>query len=837
MSGHVFKLRGSCLAILGMALFIAIPAGAEPAGNALFVYGSVTVERAPASPLKKGEPLFAGDTIVTGSRSRAQLLMKDGAKVALRPDTRFVINEYFEAGDEIEAPDGSVVVADKGGSVTSLIKGGFRTITGAIGDNNPEGFEARTPVATLGIRGTDFIAVFCNAATSPCTTAPGLPEGDAPDDGLYVGASDGNVVLSNEAGSLEISPGQYAYVKEPDAVPQKLPGPPPVIYANAAVSGGDAEEGEAEAATEEAVAEEAGAAEETAESDETAQAQTESVAEDPASPAEGEADTAVAAGDEAAADEGTDPAVVGGETATAATSGPGADGTTESGTVTPDSSGEASSTQLTTESTAATAATGDSGTADPATTDGTSATAATSGESTADPATTDGTTATAATSGDSTADPTTTDSTTATAATSGDSTADPATTDGTTATAATSDSGTAGPATSDGTATTDASPDSSSSFAATSDSTSGTQTSTDTSDPFPAMPVSEDPWTDATVLIGSETEDTSIFASETETGTTTTTQTTTTQPTRVRTTTTTTPTADTTTSIMQTGGEEVGSGDLSFAAPQEPAIEIVATDEFGTPIDLIDGDPEPTLFNDVAFATGSLLQSASFTGVSSNIPADLTLGQSGASLRGFKGPSPGAPDPRGSRYAIGDAASFNVGFDPLSGIRWGRWSAGTAALTPPGASATGIQLAQQSLHWVLGPQLDAPPVLPISGTVSFEVISGNTDPTDNFGNVGVLGSASLLADFTNQTVIADVLLSMAGSIWSGNGSGALNGHQFGGDFSTVLIDNLPGAGGRFSGFLAGGSQGGFDGAGLGYALEDLDGSVVNGVVVFGPPRP
>ena len=41
--------------------------------------------------------------------------------------------------------------------------------------------------------------------------------------------------------------------------------------------------------------------------------------------------------------------------------------------------------------------------------------------------------------------------------------------------------------------------------------------------------------------------------------------------------------------------------------------------------------------------------------------------------------------------------------------------------------------------------------LPITGSANYTLI-GNTDPTDGNGNVGFLGSATLQADFTNQTV-------------------------------------------------------------------------------------
>ena len=77
---------------------------AGEAGKAIFVHGTVSVERPQSVDLKKGDAVFESDVVVTGERSRAQLIMKDGAKLALKPGTRLVIDEYFEVGDEVPAP-------------------------------------------------------------------------------------------------------------------------------------------------------------------------------------------------------------------------------------------------------------------------------------------------------------------------------------------------------------------------------------------------------------------------------------------------------------------------------------------------------------------------------------------------------------------------------------------------------------------------------------------------------------------------------------------------------------------------------------------------------------
>jgi hypothetical protein len=43
-----------------------------------------------------------------------------------------------------------------GKQITSLIEGGFRTITGLIAKREPNNYRVNTPTATIGVRGTDY---------------------------------------------------------------------------------------------------------------------------------------------------------------------------------------------------------------------------------------------------------------------------------------------------------------------------------------------------------------------------------------------------------------------------------------------------------------------------------------------------------------------------------------------------------------------------------------------------------------------------------------------------------------------------------------------------------
>lgn len=191
------RALGAALLLLGM------PAWAlAAAGQAIFVLGSASViNDGGEHVLKKGDDVDTGDIVVTNAKAHVQLRMDDGGLIAVRPDSHFRIDEFHHSGDK---------AVDK--SNFSLLKGGFRSVTGAIGQANKKAYSVKTPVATIGIRGTDYTARLCDA---DCAGLAG--------DGLYLGVFSGGVVLSNDAGSIDVAPNEYGYVGGSAAQPQLLP--------------------------------------------------------------------------------------------------------------------------------------------------------------------------------------------------------------------------------------------------------------------------------------------------------------------------------------------------------------------------------------------------------------------------------------------------------------------------------------------------------------------------------------------------------------------------------------------------------------------------------------
>lgn len=188
------ELRSSAKLALVISAAFPLSAGAAPAGRIDFAIGNVTAKSAEGitRPLAKGAEVNTGETIDTGS-GRAQLRYTDGTQVSLTPSTQFRIDDYRFNGKN----DGE----EK--AFFSLLKGGFRTITGLIGKNNRDAYKLSTSTATIGIRGTEFLVV-------------------ASDNGVTISAGEGLVQVCNAGGCIILAGGEAATVTDKDGKPVRV---------------------------------------------------------------------------------------------------------------------------------------------------------------------------------------------------------------------------------------------------------------------------------------------------------------------------------------------------------------------------------------------------------------------------------------------------------------------------------------------------------------------------------------------------------------------------------------------------------------------------------------
>lgn len=123
-------------------------AAPEKAGVTLLAKGNVTATAGQdVRKLKRRSSIHQSETLETGSESRAQFRMQDGAVIALQENSALSLLEY-----QYKQPgsDDSVIM--------KLTKGGLRTISGAVGKDDPKDYRLETPLATIGIKGTVYEA-------------------------------------------------------------------------------------------------------------------------------------------------------------------------------------------------------------------------------------------------------------------------------------------------------------------------------------------------------------------------------------------------------------------------------------------------------------------------------------------------------------------------------------------------------------------------------------------------------------------------------------------------------------------------------------------------------
>jgi len=232
---------------------------AQVAGTVVQLSGPLLAKKADGAVriLSMKSEVESGDTLVTEKNTYAMVKFIDNSEITLKPSTTFKVENFsYDAGK----PEGD-------SASFNLVKGGLRSVTGLLGKRNKEKFAMKTPSATIGIRGTTFIAdwvepspeavaqaaaarqAWLMASTAalgdslpvqPLMLAQGpasaLPSPPSLKPGLYVQVLDGLINVSNPAGALQFSAGQFGFTpnfQQPPIILPQNPGlkfqPPPMF--------------------------------------------------------------------------------------------------------------------------------------------------------------------------------------------------------------------------------------------------------------------------------------------------------------------------------------------------------------------------------------------------------------------------------------------------------------------------------------------------------------------------------------------------------------------------------------------------------------------------------
>ncbi|RVU39409.1 hypothetical protein EOI86_09280 [Hwanghaeella grinnelliae] len=120
----------------------------EPIGTVDTTKGVITVIRADGTQvtLNEGDALFQGDTLVSGADSAIGIIFSDKSTMSMAANARIILDELIYDPQDMASNS----------QVFNVIQGAFMFTGGAIGKSDPEDVSVKTPVATIGIRGTKF---------------------------------------------------------------------------------------------------------------------------------------------------------------------------------------------------------------------------------------------------------------------------------------------------------------------------------------------------------------------------------------------------------------------------------------------------------------------------------------------------------------------------------------------------------------------------------------------------------------------------------------------------------------------------------------------------------
>ena len=194
--------------LAAVALAAALPLAAYANGVVQSMKGDVRAGPVgqTARTVAVDQRLTPGTAVVTGADAQVVLRFDDGQQVVLNQNTEFrVVDFRYEASDS---------KMDR--TVFDLVRGALRMASGAIAGRNRQAVVLRTPQATIGIRGTDFMVALVNPA--------------------YVSVLRGAVSVTNAAGTVALGAGTFGTVATSAALATAIPASALPAAASAAFS-------------------------------------------------------------------------------------------------------------------------------------------------------------------------------------------------------------------------------------------------------------------------------------------------------------------------------------------------------------------------------------------------------------------------------------------------------------------------------------------------------------------------------------------------------------------------------------------------------------------------
>ncbi len=217
-----FSVFGLAFALAALAPVSAF-AQASQAGSIGLLNGQAqaTGLSTPAHALAKGDPVYGGDIVETRASSYTLIRFTDQGSVLLRPNSKFQVEKYQYAAAAPAAPaqrealaplQAASAATQPDSSFFRLLKGGLRAVSGLVAHADYSHYLMSTPVATMGIRGTDYEIAMCeDSCLSDPTVLNSVPAGKDLVGSVVSGVNEGQIVVTSFTGNtVTLGPGQYA---------------------------------------------------------------------------------------------------------------------------------------------------------------------------------------------------------------------------------------------------------------------------------------------------------------------------------------------------------------------------------------------------------------------------------------------------------------------------------------------------------------------------------------------------------------------------------------------------------------------------------------------------
>jgi len=165
-------------------------------GRITYLRGAVTAIDDTGVPriLRADSRIRLGEIVETGPKSVVQIVFPDRSMMHLKPNTKLTVEAFNFTKSK----------PDDDGVVVNIVKGSMRSLTGLVGKRNPGKVKYKTPVATIGIRGT--VIEIDQAKGGPTTAIFDLGQG---------------YITSGNQADVALKAGESGQVEKQGQTPQK----------------------------------------------------------------------------------------------------------------------------------------------------------------------------------------------------------------------------------------------------------------------------------------------------------------------------------------------------------------------------------------------------------------------------------------------------------------------------------------------------------------------------------------------------------------------------------------------------------------------------------------